>query len=226
VRIIVPDVSVQKISGEYVVLLNDDGVPRLRVSPLYRRLTQEQSSEVKEAKEYLDDKVRAAAWLIKSIHWRQQTLYKVSESIFKFQHDFLDHGVSHLRPLVLRDVAAEIEMHESTVSRATSNKYAYTPQGVFELKYFFQSGIPRSDNSAGVVASESVREEIRKLVECEDPKHPLSDQEITLHLVALTDRAVAHLRDGHITPHRIDEAASLLRSARDFAEELDRRDPP
>jgi len=198
-RVIFPDVLVQKISGEYVVLLNDDGVPQLRVSNLYRRLAQEQSAEVKEAKDYIEDKVRAAAWLIKSIQWRQQTLYKVSQSIFRFQHDFLDYGVSHLRPLVLRDVAAEIEMHESTVSRATSNKYAYTPQGVFELKYFFQSGIPRSDASAGVVASETVREEIRRLVEGEDPSHPLSDQEITAALhsrgIDIARRTIAKYRE-------------------------------
>ena len=199
VRTIVPDVTVEKISGEYVVLLNDDGVPPLRVSSLYRRLSQEQTAEVREAKDYLEEKVRAAAWLIKSIHWRQQTLYKVSQSIFRFQYDFLDHGVSHLRPLVLRDVAAEIEMHESTVSRATSNKYAHTPQGVFELKYFFQSGIPRSDSSADPFASEAVRDKIRNIVGSEDPKHPLSDQEITLALhnggIDIARRTIAKYRE-------------------------------
>ncbi|MDE0213806.1 MAG: RNA polymerase factor sigma-54, partial [Deltaproteobacteria bacterium] len=141
VRTIIPDVVVQKVAGEYVIFLNDDGVPPLRISPLVRRLAGASSEEAREAKEYLDGKIRAATWLIKSIQWRQQTLYRVSESIFNFQREFLDHGVDRLKPLVLREVAAQIGMHPSTVSRATSNKYAHTPQGVFELKYFFQSGI-------------------------------------------------------------------------------------
>lgn len=177
VRAVVPDVVVQKVGGEYAVSLNDDGFPSLRVSPLVRRLSGRRGEDAREAREYLEGKVRAATWLIKSVQWRQQTLYRVSESVFRFQREFLDHGAAGLKPLVLRDVAAEIGMHPSTVSRATSNKYAHTPQGVFELKYFFQSGIARND-SAAVVSSESVRDEIRKLLESEDPRMPLSDQGI------------------------------------------------
>lgn len=197
-RTIVPDVLVEKVGDDYVVILNEDGVPHLRVSSLYRRLGQDKGDDVKEAKAYIDEKLRAATWLIKSIQWRQQTLYRVSESIFKFQRAFLDHGVSQLRPLVLRDVAQEIDMHESTVSRATSNKYAYTPQGVFELKYFFQSGIPRTD-SESVVASESVRKEIKRLVDSEDPTRPRSDQEIASALeqlgIDIARRTVAKYRE-------------------------------
>lgn len=198
VRAIIPDVVVQKVAGEYVIFLNDDGVPPLRVSPLVRRLAGASSEEAREAKEYLDGKIRAATWLIKSIQWRQQTLYRVSESIFNFQREFLDHGVDRLKPLVLREVAAQIGMHSSTVSRATSNKYAHTPQGVFELKYFFQNGIPRNDSSL-VVSSESVRERIRVLVESEDPGKPLSDQEIAATLrglgIGIARRTVAKYRE-------------------------------
>ena len=198
VRAIVPDVVVQKVGGEYAVSLNDDGVPPLRVSPLVRRLAREKGEEARKAREYLEAKVRAAMWLIKSVHWRQQTLYRVSESIFGFQREFLDHGVARLRPLVLRDVASEIGMHQSTVSRATSNKYAFTPQGVFELKFFFQSGIPHNGGS-GVVSSESVRDRIRTMVESEDPGKPLSDQEIAGALAGLgidiARRTVAKYRD-------------------------------
>ncbi len=177
VRAIIPDVVVQKVAGEYVLFLNDDGVPPLRVSPLVRRLAGQRGDEERRAREYLETRVRAATWLIKSIHWRQQTLYRVSESIFRFQREFLDRGIDGLRPLVLREVAAELGMHPSTVSRATSNKYAHTPQGVFELKFFFQSGIVRNDSST-VVSSESVRNTIRDMVEAEDPGKPLSDQAI------------------------------------------------
>ncbi len=198
VRAIVPDVVVQKVGGEYAVSLNDDGVPPLRVSPLVRRLAREKGEEARKAREYLEAKVRAAMWLIKSVHWRQQTLYRVSESIFGFQREFLDHGVARLRPLVLRDVAAEIGMHQSTVSRATSNKYAFTPQGVFELKFFFQSGIPHNGGS-GVVSSESVRDRIKTMVESEDPGKPLSDQEIAGALadlgIDIARRTVAKYRD-------------------------------
>ncbi len=198
IHTIIPDVMVQKIADEYVVLLNDDGVPPLRVSPLARRLAGASNEEAREAKEYLDGKIRAATWLIKSIQWRQQTLCRVSESIFSFQREFLDHGVDRLKPLVLRDVANQIGMHPSTVSRATSNKFAHTPQGVFELKYFFQSGIPRSDSSV-VVSAESVRERIRVLVESEDPRKPLSDQDIAGALrdlgIGIARRTVAKYRE-------------------------------
>jgi RNA polymerase sigma-54 factor len=197
VRVIVPDVAVQKMGDEYVVLLNDDGVPRLRVSTLIRRLDSQEGEGVAQAKQYLEDKVRAATWLIKSIQWRQQTLYRVTQSIVKFQYDFLEHGVSHLRPMVLRDVAGDIGMHESTVSRATANKYVHTPQGLLELKYFFQSGLKRVNGED--VASETVRERIKTLISSEDPKRPYSDQEIAKllgeHAIGIARRTVAKYRE-------------------------------
>jgi RNA polymerase sigma-54 factor len=196
-RAIIPDVSVEKIDGEYVVLLNDEGIPRLRVSSLYSRLSGQEGVEQERAREYLQEKVRAAVWLIKSIHQRQQTLYRVTQSIFKVQRDFLEHGVSHLKPMVLRDVAEDIRMHESTVSRATSNKYVYTPQGVFELKFFFQSGLKGGNGED--VAAESVKEKIRTMIASEDPRRPFSDQHIASLLsqqeIAIARRTVAKYRE-------------------------------
>ena len=197
VRTIIPDVTVQKIGDEYMVLLNDEGVPHLKVSSLYHRLAGSEGDEETKARAYLEDKVRAATWLIKSIHWRQQTLYRVTQSIFKFQGDFLETGVSVLKPMVLRDVAEDIGMHESTVSRATANKYVYTPQGVYELKYFFQSGLRRGNGED--VASESVREKIRGLISNEDPKKPYSDQDLARLLgqetIDIARRTVAKYRE-------------------------------
>jgi len=197
VRTVLPDVFVEKIAGEYVILLNDDGVPRLRVSSLYRRMAGQDGAEEEQARQYLQEKVRAATWLIKSIQQRQQTLYRVTQSIFKFQQDFLDHGVSHLRPMVLRDVAEDIHMHESTVSRATANKYVNTPQGLFELKFFFQSGLKGGNGED--VASESVKEKIRSIIASEDPRKPHSDQHIAALLshdsIDIARRTVAKYRE-------------------------------
>ena len=197
VRTVVPDVTVRKIGDEYVVFLNDEGVPHLRISSLYRRLAGAEGREAAQAREYLEDKVRAATWLIKSIQWRQQTLYRVTQSIFKFQCDFLDHGVGQLKPMVLRDVAEDIEMHESTVSRATANKYVHTPQGLYELKYFFQSGLRKANGED--VASESVREKIRGLISAEDPMKPHSDQDLARLLsnqaIGIARRTVAKYRE-------------------------------
>jgi RNA polymerase sigma-54 factor len=197
VRTVLPDVFVEKIGGEWVIYLNDDGVPRLRVSSLYRRMAGQEGAAEEEARQYLQEKVRAATWLIKSIQQRQQTLMKVTQSIFKFQGEFLDHGVSHLKPMVLRDVAEDIHMHESTVSRATANKYVHTPQGLFELKYFFQSAISTAGGED--VASESVREKIRHIIAGEDPRAPFSDQHIATVLSAdsidIARRTVAKYRE-------------------------------
>ncbi len=197
VRTILPDVFVEKIGGEYVVFLNDDGVPRLRVSSLYRRMVGQEGQEEEQARQYLQEKVRAATWLIKSIHQRQQTLFRVTQSIFKFQAEILDHVVSQLRPMVLRDVAEDISMHESTVSRATANKYVHTPQGLFELKFFFQSGLKGGNGED--VASESVKEKIRGIISSEDPRKPYSDQHIAALLaqdaIDIARRTVAKYRE-------------------------------
>ncbi len=176
VHYIVPDIFVHKVGDEYIVTQNDEGLPNLRINSFYRNALTDSDSVDKQAGEYIQEKMRSAVWLIKSIHQRQRTIYKVTKSIVKFQRDFLDYGIEYLKPLVLRDVAEDIEMHESTVSRVTTNKYVQTPQGLFELKFFFNSGINTADGDA--VASESVKSRIKEIIAGEDPKKPYSDQKI------------------------------------------------
>jgi RNA polymerase sigma-54 factor len=176
VHYIIPDIFVYKIGDEYVVMLNDEGLPTLRINTFYRSALSGAVSVDAKAGEYIQEKLRGALWLIKSIHQRQRTIYKVTRSIVKFQRDFFDRGVEYLKPLVLRDVADDIEMHESTVSRVTTNKYVQTPQGLFELKYFFNSGINTTEGDA--VASESVKSKIRDIIGGENPRKPHSDQKI------------------------------------------------
>jgi len=173
---IIPDIYVHKVNDEFHIVLNDDGMPRLRINGLYRNVLSRGNSASKDTKEYVQEKVRSALWLIKSIHQRQRTIYRVMESIIKYQREFFERGINHLKPLNLRDVAEDIEMHESTVSRVTTAKYVNTPQGIFELKFFFNSSISRFVGEA--VASESVKERIRKLITAEDARRPLSDQRI------------------------------------------------
>ena len=176
VHYISPDIFVHKVGDEYVVTQNDDGLPNLRINSFYRNALTDSKSVDKKAGEYIQEKMRSAVWLIKSIHQRQRTIYKVTKSIVKFQREFFDHGIEYLKPLVLRDVADDIEMHESTVSRVTTNKYVQTPQGLFELKYFFNSGINTADGDA--IASESVKSRIKEIIAEENPKKPYSDQKI------------------------------------------------
>jgi len=175
---ITPDIFVYKVGDDFHVMLNEDGLPKLRINSMYREVLSggfSKDSE-KDTKDYVHEKVRSAMWLIKSIHQRQRTIYKVMQSIIEYQRNFFELGVAHLKPLNLRDVADDIEMHESTVSRVTTNKYVHTPQGIFELKYFFNSSINRFDGEA--MASESVKARIRKIIESEDPLRPMSDQRI------------------------------------------------
>jgi len=174
---IVPDVYVYKMGSEYVILLNDEGLPRLKVSNYYKDILKKDSSAPADTKNYVQDKLKSALWLIKSIQQRQRTIHRVVESLLKFQYDFFEKGVSHLKPLVLRDVAEDLGMHESTISRVTSNKYVHTPQGIFELKYFFNSAISRHDGG-DAMASESIKERIRSIVQAEDHEKPLSDNAI------------------------------------------------
>ncbi|NJC87924.1 MAG: RNA polymerase factor sigma-54 [Desulfuromonas sp.] len=176
IHYITPDIFVYKIGDEYVVMLNDEGLPNLRINSFYRNALSGAVPIDAKAGEYIQEKLRGALWLIKSIHQRQRTIYKVTKSIVKFQRDFFDRGVEYLKPLVLRDVAEDIEMHESTVSRVTTNKYVQTPQGLFELKYFFNSGINTTEGDA--VASESVKSKIRDIIATENPRKPHSDQKI------------------------------------------------
>lgn len=194
---ITPDVYVQKIGEEYVITLNEDGLPKLRVSDFYRRALMRGSTVGDQTKEYIQGRMRAAVWLIKSIHQRQQTLYKVSKSIVKFQKEFFDTGLLALKPLVLKDVADDIEMHESTISRVTTNKFMHTPRGIYELKFFFNSGIHQLEG--GGVASEAVKLMVKRIIAEEDVKKPLSDQEIAERLkgmnVDIARRTVAKYRE-------------------------------
>jgi len=193
---VVPDVYVVKLEGEYVVVLNEDELPMLKLNREYQSMMKSEAMG-KMARDYLTECYKSAQWLLKSIQQRQNTLCKVTESIVKFQREFLDQGITHLKPLVLRDVADDVGMHESTISRVTSNKYVHTPQGTFELKYFFNSGISKSDGS--FVASQSVKNEIENIIKAEDVKHPLSDQAIAHILkgkgVRIARRTVAKYRE-------------------------------
>jgi len=175
IQYVSPDIFVYKMADDYVVSLNEEGLPTLRINPLYISDARTAALDPK-AEAYVSEKTRSALWLIKSIQQRQRTIYKTAKSIVKFQREFLDRGIEYLRPLVLRDVAEDIGMHESTISRVTTNKYMQTPQGLFELKYFFNSGISTGDGD--FVASESVKNRIKDLVENEDPRKPYSDQKI------------------------------------------------
>ncbi|MFP4085587.1 MAG: RNA polymerase factor sigma-54 [Desulfobacteraceae bacterium] len=173
---ITPDIYVFKVGDDYEIVQNEDGLPKLRISSYYKNILDSKNTVAEQTKTYVQEKLRSAAWLIKSIHQRQRTIYRVTESIVKFQKPFLDKGIAYLRPLVLSDVAEDIQMHESTISRVTTNKYVYTPQGLYELKYFFNSSINRLDGEA--VASESVKEAIRKIIQREDKASPYSDKAI------------------------------------------------
>ncbi len=172
---IIPDIYIVRDGNDFAVLLNDEGLPRLKVSPFYRRMLQNRNQVNDKTAEYVQGKFKSALWLIRSIEQRQKTIYRTMESILKFQKRFFEKGTSYLKPMVLRDVAEDIDMHESTVSRVTTNKYVHTPQGIFELKYFFCSGIR---SHAGDVSAISVQEQIRKLILEEDQERPLSDQKI------------------------------------------------
>ncbi len=176
VHYISPDIFVYKVGEEFVVVLNDEGMPNIRINPLYTGEGRTAGSENQKAEEYINEKMRSALWLIKSIHQRQRTIYRVSKSIVKFQRNFFERGIAFLKPLVLRDIAEDIGMHESTISRVTTNKYMQTPQGLLELKFFFNSGISTVEGDA--MASESVKNIIKEIVDGEDPRKPLSDQRI------------------------------------------------
>ena len=194
---VTPDVYVVKVDGKWEIVLNEDRLPQLRISPIYRRMLENKSEENHSTREYVKEKLRSALWLIKSVDQRQKTIYKVANSIVHQQQDFLDNGVEHLRPLVLRDVAIDIGMHESTVSRVVANKYIHTVQGVFDMKYFFHSGIASigGDN----VSSVTIKRRIKKIVEEEHPKKPLSDSKIVKILedegLILARRTIAKYRE-------------------------------
>ncbi len=194
---IVPDVYVKKLDGQYVVRLNDDDLPQLKLSSHYQELLQSNAAMQKDSRAYIKEKLKDAEWFLKSLHQRQRTIFKVMESILRFQHDFFEYGPTRLKPLILRDVAEDIGMHESTISRVTSNKYVHTSQGIYELKYFFSTSIPREGEDP--LAAESIRERIRKLIKDEDPHKPLSDDALSKKLaetnVQIARRTVAKYRE-------------------------------
>lgn len=197
INYIAPDVYVYKIDGEFVIQLNDDGLPNLQVSPDYQQLLKQKNALSSESRGYLRESKRNAEWFIKSIEQRQRTIYRVMESLLKFQRDFFERGPGAMRPLILRDVAEDIGMHESTVSRVTSNKYVHCPQGIYELKYFFSTAVATVDGDT--VAAEAIKTRIRQLVNAENPAKPLSDNTISEMLarenITVARRTVAKYRE-------------------------------
>jgi RNA polymerase sigma-54 factor len=196
---ITPDVYVSKAGEEYKIILNDDGLPKLRISNFYKEIMGGSNTypDAENSRKYIRERMQSATWLIKSIQQRQRTIYKVTESILKLQRDFFNYGINYLKPLVLRDIADDVEMHESTISRVVTNKYMHTPRGIFELKYFFSSRIQKTSGDA--VASKSVKEDIKKIVSAENPKKPYSDSDIVDLLkksgISIARRTVAKYRE-------------------------------
>ncbi|MGK0289972.1 MAG: RNA polymerase sigma-54 factor [bacterium] len=206
---VIPDVYIYKRGVEYIVSLNQDNLPALRINPDYLEITKtqdvkentpkkEKTEEEDLTNQYLVEKIRGGEWLMKSIEQRQKTIYRVAKSILKFQYEFFEKGIDYLKPLVLKDVAEDIDVHESTVSRITTNKYVHTPQGIFELKYFFTSGIAQSDGD--IISSKKIKDHIRKLIANEDLKKPLTDIQIAKELhekasIKVARRTVAKYRE-------------------------------
>ncbi len=203
---ITPDVFIRKVAGEYVVTQNDTGLPKLKISPYYRNLMNSGGELPDQAKEYIQERFRSALWLIKSIHQRHRTIYRVVESIVRFQRDFLDKGVQHLKPLTLKDVADDIEVHESTVSRVTSNKYAETPRGTYRLKYFFSNSLGNQEGTD--VSVEYIKSKMMELFSSEDSKKPLSDMKLVDELkrlnIDISRRTVTKYREalGVLSSHK------------------------
>jgi RNA polymerase sigma-54 factor len=189
---IVPDVYVEKVGDEYVVKINDDGMPKLRISDSYRKHISDPR-----AKEYIKGKLRNAHWLIRSIEQRRKTIIRVTDCIVEKQQEFMEKGPAHLKPMVLHDVARALDLHESTISRVTSGKYVHTPQGIFELKYFFNTGIQTTGQED--TSSEAVKNRIKDIITAEDASAPLSDQQIVALLskegIVIARRTVAKYRD-------------------------------
>ncbi|CAK8724444.1 RNA polymerase factor sigma-54 [Candidatus Electrothrix laxa] len=194
---VVPDVYLYKLDGEFIIQLNNDGLPRLQISTEYQELIKDKDKMGADSKGYLTEQKRHAQNFINSVHYRQNSIYKVMRSLLNFQHDFFERGPGYLKPLVLNDVAQDIGLHESTVSRITSNKYVHTPQGLYELKYFFSSAVSTTDGN--LVASGAIKNRIRQLIQQEAPEKPLSDNALSEILkkegVKVARRTVAKYRD-------------------------------
>jgi len=194
---ITPDVYIIKVGDEYEIIQDEDSPPELQIGSYFKKVAYGKDPLSEEAKAHIQEKLKSPAWLIRSIHQQQSTLYRVTQSIISFQMDFLEKGITHLKPLVLRDVAEDIGMHESTVSRVVTNRYVHTPQGLFELKFFFNSSIPTDDGEP--IGSESVKELIWRIVQTENRAKPHSDQIIVETLekmnIKVARRTVAKYRD-------------------------------
>ena len=205
---IIPDVFIYKYHsestegedrvGDYRVVLNDSGLPRLRISNFYRDIALEKKADSSLTQEYIQEKIKAGNWLMKSIEQRQKTIFRVTKSILKFQYEYFENGIDYLRPLVLKDVAEDIEVHESTVSRITTNKYVHSPQGIFELKYFFTSGIDQG--SGEVISSKKIKDMIQRIISSEDAREPFTDIQIAEQLsddskIKVARRTVAKYRE-------------------------------
>jgi RNA polymerase sigma-54 factor len=192
---IIPEITVEKVNDQYVVILNDDHLPHLRISRHYRELMKQSDTQA-DVRDYIRDRIRSGVLLIKSIAQRRQTIYRVATEIVRVQRDFLDHGITHLRPLVMADVARKVKLHETTISRCVANKYMQTPQGVFEMKYFFTPGLKTAGGET--VSNKTVQDMIKNIVIREDPAQPLSDQEIQARLqeegIQVTRRTIAKYR--------------------------------
>lgn len=196
-RYIIPDLIVEKVDDDYIVEINDRNIPRLRINRAYRDILTNAKSRSKEEHDYVVDKLNSARWLINTIEQRRQTMLKVMQAILEAQRGFFDKGVEHLKPLTLQEIAERVGLHESTVSRVTSNKYVQTPRGVFELKFFFSTGLKTDDGD--VASSRRIKTRIAEMIEKEDKRHPLSDQEIARRLkeegFLVARRTVAKYRD-------------------------------
>jgi RNA polymerase sigma-54 factor len=195
---VVPDVYVVKVEDRYVIQLNEEGFPRVRINPYYRKILSQKESLDKTTREYIEERLRSAQWLIKGMDQRNKTIYKVAESIVKFQTEFLEQGITRLKPMVLKDVAEDISMHESTVSRVTTNKHMHTPQGIFSMKFFFTTGFTTAGTGTEV-SSLTVKDAIQKMIREEEPSAPLKDQQIVDSLKAvgldIARRTVAKYRE-------------------------------
>lgn len=196
-RYIIPDIVLEKVEGEYIILVNDVAIPRITINSTYRSVLSQDKNCDPKTRRFVESKLNAAAWLIRSIEQRRLTLYKVANCLVELQREFLDHGVKYMKPLNLKRVAGIVGLHESTISRATSNKYIQTPQGVFEMKYFFSTGL---NNAAGTTTSaESIKKMLQEIVAEEDTKIPLNDQRISELFrqrgIKISRRTVAKYRD-------------------------------
>jgi RNA polymerase sigma-54 factor len=201
---VVPDVYLIKTADGYQIILNDDGMPRLRVSSYYRRLLQQHNAFPKEDRQYLIEKLRSATGLLKSLDQRNRTIYRVTETLVNLQRNFFDHGVEQMKPLTLREVASSLNLHESTVSRVTSNKYLACTHGIFGFRFLFSSALSRG---MGSISSTSVKDIIEKIISEEDARKPLSDHSICEKLgqssINIARRTVAKYREELGIPSQI-----------------------